>query len=160
MLMNFQPTALSLGTVSVSLSTNRNGARCGSTCWICSISRVTPEFAESAMVALLGARAGKLAHRVNLPQPFLYRFCRNPAIILSAFDHLAADAGGARRQPGAGTDSHMIRDPDLAAQHGEIADRGTPADAALRHQDAVPADFDIVANLNEIIELAAFSDHR
>src|SRR5271154_4313300 len=111
--------------MSVSFSTNRNGARCGSNFLICSTSRTSALPGASVIVVLAAAdffavrQPGK---GVYLAQPFSYRFRRNPAITLSAGDFLPRHQGGARRQPGAAADMDMVGDPDLAAQHGEILD--------------------------------------
>ena len=104
---------------------------------------------------------GERAHRMNLPHPFSYRFCRDPAIILSAGNDLAATPGGAGRQPGAGADMDMIGDarpgPPSTAKSSITELPATPT-WATRH--AMAADLHIVGDLDQIIELAAFADHR
>ena len=104
----FQPVALSNGTMSVSRSTNRNGARCGSSFLICSISRTDRVISHGRPAC--GGWARRFS-ACNLPQPFSYRFRRHAAIILSARQMIWPDTmAGARRQPGAGADMDMIGD--------------------------------------------------
>src|SRR5580700_2782373 len=163
MLTAFQPVALSNFTISVSRSTSNMGGRCGSNFLICSTSSVVASSpATSREVSVIGiplAASDQLAHRMNLSQPISYRLCRNAAIILAPFDHLARDHGAARRQPSAWADGHMIGKAHLAAQDGEIADGGTAPDAHLGHQHHVAAHLSIVADLDQIIDLGAFADH-
>src|SRR5207253_6229794 len=53
----------------------------------------------------------------------------------------------------------VIGDADLAAQHGIVPNRHATRDAALRHQDAVPADHAVVSYLHEVIDLGPLADH-
>src|SRR6185312_8635820 len=131
----FQPTALSDGTMLVSLSTNRKGARCGSNFLICSTSSIV--WLSLIIFLLAAARSFRLdqpAQGMNFAQPFSYRFRRNPAIILAAGDFLARYHGGARRQPRARSDLGMVRDTDLAAQDREITDHRASPHAGLGNQ--------------------------
>src|SRR5215469_12537076 len=123
MLTAFQPVALSIFTMSVSRSTNSMGGRCGRSFLICATSSVT------SVIAVPLAAPDELADRMNLPQPFSYRLCRNPAIILAALDFLTRNHGAAGGKPGTGTDADVIGDPYLPAQDREIRDDRTSRDA-------------------------------
>src|SRR6185437_3195203 len=46
------------------------------------------------------------------------------------------------------------------AEHHEILERRGPGDTRLRDDDAMAPDRHIVANLHEIVDLAALADHR
>ena len=48
----------------------------------------------------------------------------------------------------------------LAAEGGEIADHGRAGNAALRHQNAMAADDDVVGDLHQIVDLGPFADDR
>src|SRR5579872_4013950 len=147
MLTAFQPVALCIFTMSVSRSTSSMGGRCGSNFLICTTS------SEGSAIVIPLAAPDELADRVNLSQPFSYRLCRNPAIILTALDLLARYHGAARRQPGPGSDPDMIGDTHLPAQHGKIRDHGASRDAGLGDQHHMAADLHIVADLDQIIDL-------
>src|SRR6516164_9078067 len=67
---------------------------------------------------------------------------------------------GARTEHGTFTDRHMIGNTDLPAQHGVIPYRYTARYADLRDDHAMPADVDVVSDLNEIVDLGAFPDDR
>ena len=56
-------------------------------------------------------------------------------------------------------DRHVIAYPDAAAQRHEISKRRTSGDSGLRHNDAMPANADIVADLDQIVDLGALADH-
>ena len=105
-------------------------------------------------------RRARLLSGMNFPEPFSYRFCGNPARILSARNVLAGARRGPRRQPRAGTDMDVIGNPDLSSQHRKILDDGAAADAHLGDQHAMAADLHIMADLHQIIDLAAFANHR
>ena len=94
--------ALSHGTMSVSRSTNRNGARCGSSFLICSTSRT---LLGLSVLSHCSSRFGCFASFVNgvhLPHPFSYGLARarrhNPARPADR----PADARRARGEPRAG----------------------------------------------------------
>src|SRR5215469_6280688 len=116
MLTAFQPVALSIFTMSVSRSTNSMGGRCGNSFLICATSSVT------SVIAVPLAAPDELADRVNLPQPFSYRLCRNPAIILAARNFLARHHGAASRQTGTRPYANVVGDAHLSAQNREIRD--------------------------------------
>src|SRR5215469_4224326 len=154
MLTAFQPVALSILTMSVNRSTSSIGARCGSNFLICSTSSVL------SVIGVPLAALDKLAHRVNLSQPFSYRLCRDAAIILAPFDHLARNHGAARGEPGARAYHHMVGNAHLAAQDGEITDHGASGNADLGDQHHVAAHLHIVTDLDQIIDLCTFANHR
>src|SRR3954466_12506027 len=63
------------------------------------------------------------------------------------------------RDPGAFADGDMVGDADLAAQHRIISDRHAAGDAALRDQDAIPADHAVVSDLHKVIDFGPLADH-
>ena len=148
------------GTMSVSRSTNRNGARCGSNFLICSTSSTTVGVISHGRPAC-GGVARSRSTRVNFPQPFSYRFRRNAAIILSA-----GNAPGRKPwpcAPPAGRPAPIwtwSASPTWPPSTAKSSITELPATPTWRHQHAMPADLHIVADLHQIIELAAFADHR
>src|SRR5262249_17583184 len=59
---------------------------------------------------------------------------------------------------GALTDGDVVGDPDLAAQHCEIAKDHAAGQAAAGNDDAVPADLAVVPDLHEVIDLVALAN--
>src|SRR5665213_483242 len=163
MLTAFHTVALSSFTMSVSRSTSNMGGRCGSNFLICATSMAVASSPttsrECAVIAIPLAAPNQLAHLMNLPQPISYRLCRNAAIILAPFEHLAGDHGAAPGEPGARPDRRMIGNGHLPAHDNKIADRTTSRDTHLGDQHHMAADLNIVADLNQVIDLGAFADH-
>ena len=60
----------------------------------------------------------------------------------------------------AGADGQVTGQTDLPRCHHKIAERGGPGDPGLRHQQAMPADDHVVADLDQVIDLRAFADDR
>src|SRR5262249_61960052 len=67
---------------------------------------------------------------------------------------------GARTEHGTFTDRQMVGNAALPAQHGVISYRYAARYADLRDDQAMPADADVVSDLNEIVDLGAFPDDR
>src|SRR5947199_927785 len=99
--------------------------------------------------ALAGSR-GHLLQQFHLAEPDT-RGLRRSSAPARARRHVVVDDAGCgyvRPLP----DPDVIVDAHARPEHDEIADRHAPRDAGLRHQDAVPADHDIVADLNQIVD--------
>src|SRR5271166_550233 len=92
--------------------------------------------------------AKKLAHGL--------RRGAGPPLPCGNIGHDARSGGDLR----AGADVEMARDASLPSQRGEISNDARSRDAGLRDQNRVPADDDVVADLNEIVDLRALADHR
>src|SRR6185312_6563901 len=154
---------LSNGTMSVIRSTKRNGARCGSNSLIASTSRVVFALVMAALLLLVLFLILALEHdleRVHFPHPFSYRFRRHSAIIDTAFIKGVGGDPGPAGEAGAVADPGMVAHPRLSGEDDEIADVGAAGDADQGDDEAVPPDMDVVSDLNQIIDLGAFADHR
>jgi hypothetical protein len=57
-------------------------------------------------------------------------------------------------------DTHVIGNPHLTSQNDKIAEFATAGNSRLRHNHAMPSEPAVVPNLYQIINLAAFTDHR
>src|SRR5262245_26658406 len=67
---------------------------------------------------------------------------------------------GLRRDQRAVADAHMVRHPDLPRQHDTAPDARAARDADLSHQDRMLTHFDVVSDLDEIVDLGAAPDDR
>src|SRR5262249_44970465 len=63
-------------------------------------------------------------------------------------------------KPGTVSDPDVIRDPDLPADHHEIAEFAAPGNPDMADDHRVPPDPGVVSDLNEIVDLCTFPDHR
>src|SRR5450631_4876053 len=54
---------------------------------------------------------------------------------------------------------HMVAHTNTPAQHYEILERRASGDTGLRRHDAMPTDSDIVADLDQVVDLGALADH-
>ena len=57
------------------------------------------------------------------------------------------------------SDCDVPDDPNLAAERRIFADLGTTTDTILGDDNTVFANYDIVADLHEVVDLSAFADH-
>src|SRR5674476_443715 len=116
-----------------------------------------------ALVSLVRCRFGaafaarqSLEHH-DFAEPQLHRLgrCTAPARTGRDIAVNVADRGDLR--PFA--DRDVVIDAGARAQHDKVFERRTAGNARLRHQNAVPADADIVAYLHQVVDLGALADH-
>src|SRR5262245_19264685 len=65
-----------------------------------------------------------------------------------------------RSDDGSLADPHIVRQTHLPSQDDTILDHDAAGDAALGNDDAVAADRYIVSDLDQVVDLGAFADHR
>src|SRR5215831_20030867 len=93
----------------------------------------------------------------NLPCPQPRRLGRYAAPA-GAGRHVVLDAAQrSNLRPCA--NGHVIVDPGACAEHHEIFQHRAPGNPGLSYQQAVAANRDIVANLDEIVDLGPFANH-
>src|SRR5713101_5358460 len=108
--------------------------------------------------ALLAGSRRHLLQQFHLAEPDSRGLRRNSAPARARRHVVIDDAGcgNLRALP----DPDVIVDAYPRPEHDEIADRHAPRDAGLGHQDAMAADHDIVADLNQIVDFGALADDR
>src|SRR5260221_4207866 len=95
--------------------------------------------------------------RRHLSEPLLYRFGWSTAPT-RARRYIAIDiAGRGKLRPLA--DRHIVVQADTCTQYNEIFKCRTAGNSSLRHQNAMPANADIVAYLNQVVDLSTLADH-
>src|SRR5665213_3080472 len=116
-----------------------------------------------ALVSFVRGRIGPASRppqpreRHHLTEPQFGRF-RRRSRETPAGGNVGVDvAGGGKLR--ALADRHVIAHPDAATQRHEISKRRTSGDSGLRHNDAMPANANIVADLDQIVDLGALADH-
>ena len=73
--------------------------------------------------------------------------------------YVVGDAGLGMHH-GVTSDAEVVRQPGLAAHHRPVTNPRAPAETHLRDNQAILAHGDVVADLNEVVELCAFADAR
>src|SRR4029077_4894219 len=56
-------------------------------------------------------------------------------------------------------DRHVVGKPDLSGQNHVVLDDNTTGDAALRDNDAMATDRNIVSDLHQVVDLGTLADH-
>src|SRR5204863_9192976 len=107
------------GTMSVSFSINRNGARCGNSFLMSSTFRTVLDSIDLSIGCSLGPPR-QHCDCCELTPPLLDRARGNAAVILSA-GQLARSGGGPRGKPGAIPDLCVIGNTNLPPQNDEVA---------------------------------------
>src|SRR5664279_2127164 len=105
--------------------------------------------------AAFGARH-TLDHH-HLAEPLLERLRRGPTPACARRDR-AIDVTGSRDLRALAY-RHVVIYADARSQHNEILKRRTAGNSHLRHQNTVPADAHVMADLNQVVDLAALADH-
>src|SRR5262249_39283016 len=159
------PIPCSSPRMSITRSTIRNGYRCGSilsTIAMSAASRLvtilfitTVSFVRRFATAFLACESGEGRH---FTEPLLHRFCRCAAPT-RAGGHVAVDIAD-RRDLRPFADRHVVVQADPRTQYDKILQRRTAGYARLRYQNAMAANSDIVAYLDQVVDLGAFADHR
>src|SRR5262245_10260613 len=101
---------------------------------------------------------GEMAQNSKLAKPQARRFGRGsppPCTRRHVASHIAA-AGDLS----AGADLDVANAADLAAKGHKISKLGATGNTGLCHDDAMPANNHVVANLHEIINFRAFANDR
>ena len=96
--------------------------------------------------------------RRGLPQPVFYRTRRDAAPFLAGRD--IAHQARRRRDLGACADLQVVGEADLPAHQHAVSDDATPGYAGLSGDNAASPEAHVVADLDEIVDLAAVADDR
>ena len=108
--------------------------------------------------AILGLSLCDLRERGNLPEEVLYRLSR-ASEHFGTWSHVRHDTR-LGTDLCAVTDLKMPSQARLAPHPDEVPKHGRTRNADLRDDDAAPAQHNIVADLNQIIETRSSSDYR
>ena len=71
-----------------------------------------------------------------------------------------AEHGALGRDPGPVADHQMIGHAHVAGQDDVVPDARAARDADARHEQAAASDPDVVADVDEVVDLGARADHR
>src|SRR6185312_1307858 len=88
------------------------------------------------------------------------RTCRRAPNDLSFADDLGGQDSASGSEDRAGFDSRLIADPDLAADNHIVFNDDAAGKSCLGRDDNVAADPAVMANVDHIVELGSFADHR
>src|ERR1035437_1997449 len=124
--------------------------------FVTALSMALVSFVRCRFGAAFAARESLEHHDFAEPQLHRLGRCTAPAPTGRDIAGNVADRGDLR--PFA--DHNVVIDAGARAQHDKVFQRRTAGNARLRHQNAVPADADIVAYLDHVVDLAALADHR
>src|ERR1039457_3820905 len=124
--------------------------------FVTALSMALVSFVRCRFGATFGARHS-CKHR-HLAEPQLDRLGRRPGPARPR-RNIRMDIAGAGKLC-ALADRHMVAHANTPAQHYEILERRASGDTGLRRHDAMPTDADIVADLDQVVDLGALADHR
>src|SRR5579884_526341 len=113
---------------------------------------------DRSFLALPHAAAARETAQQGHPfHELAHRLCggSNPVRARGHIRHVAA----LRTEHGAGADSHVVGKAHLPAHHDKISNLAAAGDAGLAGYQTMPPDANVVGNLDEIVDLGAFSDH-
>src|SRR5262249_128843 len=140
--------------ISITLSTSRNGYRCGNILSTTRISAASSLVTDSFMttvsiVGRFGAAfpARQFGKNRHFPEPLFDGFCRRAAPPCSGRHIAMHDAD--RGDLGTLADGDVVVQSNPRAQHDKVLKRRTAGNSRLRDHDAMPANADIVTHLNK-----------